>query len=350
MVRDTEKGVRYLEKTKEGGRVVTEDTKRGHLFGLGGLFYDGSYDYPLPLLGVYWVDLDASKRHDQVQVLFGGVLLAGSWNQPRLFGSPVDVGVDVFGIAIRGTDALFVGGEEDKTQRVKSRSFAAAFKAGVPLARHLKLTATLGETHRDFAADDAETSPGVRHPVEPLGHAPRGTARLGLARMGAHGPLCVEQAVAVGPVGLRGKPGLRPRQGRVHDVGRRAPEGLPPAALPAHPDVGRLPRLGQHGPLLEVHVRVLRRNVAARLPLGRAARRGSGHVEVRVRIRHRERLPPRGHLRGRARQGPGRGPRLGLLQRRGHLGRARWGRGRRSCASTPGRPSRAGTAARKASS
>jgi hypothetical protein len=159
MVRDTEKGVRYLEKTKDGGRAVTEDTKRGHLFGLGGLFYDGSYDYPLPLLGVYWVDLDASRRHDQVQVFFGGVLLAGSWNQPRLFGSPVDVGVDVFGIAVRGTDALFVGGEEDKTQRVKSRSFAGNFKAGVPLGRHVKLTATVGETHRDFAADDTETSP-----------------------------------------------------------------------------------------------------------------------------------------------------------------------------------------------
>jgi hypothetical protein len=158
MVRDTEKGVRYLEKTKDGGRVVTEDAKRGHLFGLAGLFYDGSYDYPLPLLGVYWIDLDASKRHDQFQVLFGGVLLAASWNQPRLFGSPVDVGVDAFGIAIRGTDALYVDGEEDKSQRVKSRSFAAAFKAGIPLARHLKLTGTVGESHRDFATD-TETSP-----------------------------------------------------------------------------------------------------------------------------------------------------------------------------------------------
>ncbi|HEX2799317.1 MAG TPA: hypothetical protein VHQ44_06565, partial [Thermoanaerobaculia bacterium] len=47
MVRDTEKGVRYLEKTKEGGRAVTEDMKRGHLFGLGGVFYDSSFDYPL---------------------------------------------------------------------------------------------------------------------------------------------------------------------------------------------------------------------------------------------------------------------------------------------------------------
>ena len=158
MVRDTEKGVRYLEKTPNGGRVVTEDSKQGRLFGLGGVFYDSSFDYPLPLLGIYYVDLDFRKKKEQLSVFFGGVLLAASYNQPRLFGTAIDAGVDVFGIAIRGSDALFVDGTEDKTQRVKSRSFAAAFKAGIPLGRHVRVSATLGETHRDFAADDAETS------------------------------------------------------------------------------------------------------------------------------------------------------------------------------------------------
>ena len=38
MVRDTDHGVRYLEKTKEGERVVTDDAKHAHLFGLGGVF------------------------------------------------------------------------------------------------------------------------------------------------------------------------------------------------------------------------------------------------------------------------------------------------------------------------
>ncbi len=166
MVRDTEKGVRYLEKTKEGGRVVTSDTKRTHLFGLGGVFYDSSFDYPLPLLGVYYVDLDFHKRHEQLQVFFGGVLLAASYNQPRLFGTAIDAGIDVFGIAIRGSDALFVDGTEDKLQRVKSRSFAGSFKAGIPLGRHVKLSATLGETHRDFAADDTETSPAFVVPSD----------------------------------------------------------------------------------------------------------------------------------------------------------------------------------------
>jgi len=153
MVRDTEKGVRYLEKTADGGRVVTENAKPSKLFGLGGLFYDGSYDYPLPLLGLYYVDLDFRDRHEQLQVFFAGILLAASYNQPRLFGTALDAGVDVFGIALRGTDALYVNGTEDRSQRVESRSFAANFKAGIPLGRHVKLSTTVGETHRDFAAD-----------------------------------------------------------------------------------------------------------------------------------------------------------------------------------------------------
>ena len=159
MVRDTDKGVRYLEKTKEGERVVTQDTKRGRLFGLGGLFYDGSFDYPLPLAGVYYVDLAFRKRLEQVQVFFGGVLLAASYNQPRLFGTTIDVGADVFVFAIRGSDSLYIDGTEDKSQRVKQRPFIVNLKAGVPVGRHVKLSATLGETYRDFAADDTETSP-----------------------------------------------------------------------------------------------------------------------------------------------------------------------------------------------
>jgi hypothetical protein len=165
MVRDTEKGVRYLEKLKTGERIVTEDTKRGHLFGLAGVFYDSSFDYPLPLLGIYYIDLDFRKKQEQVQVFFGGVLLAASYNQPRLFGTTIDAGVDVFGIAIRGSDALFVDGTEDKTQRVKSRSFLFNLKAGVPAGRHIKLSATFGETHRDFAAD-TETSPAFAIPSD----------------------------------------------------------------------------------------------------------------------------------------------------------------------------------------
>ncbi len=210
MVRDTEKGVRYLEKTKEGGRVVTSDTKRTHLFGVGGVFYDSSFDYPLPLLGIYYVDLDFHKRHEQLQVFFGGVLLAASYNQPRLFGTAIDAGVDVFGIAIRGSDALFVDGTEDKLQRVKSRSFAGNFKAGIPLGRHVKISATLGEIHRDFAADDTETSPTFVIPSDHWVTRVEGQAVWDFRGWALSGRLAWNKRSSWDPWGFTGNPDYAP--------------------------------------------------------------------------------------------------------------------------------------------
>ncbi|HEV8268816.1 MAG TPA: hypothetical protein VGR00_11295, partial [Thermoanaerobaculia bacterium] len=158
MVRDTDKGVRYLEKTKEGDRVVADTTKSSRLFGLAGVFYDSSLDYPLPLLGIYYLDLDFRKKHEQIQVFFGGILLGASFNEPRLFGTKIDLGADLFGIAIRSTDSYYVNGSEDKSLGVKSRSFQGNINFGAPVSSHLKLSATVGFTHRDFAAAD-ETDP-----------------------------------------------------------------------------------------------------------------------------------------------------------------------------------------------
>ncbi len=166
MVRDTDKGVRYLEKTKEGERVVVEDAKTARLFGLGGVFYDSSLDYPLPLLGVYYLDLNFRKKHQQVQVFFGGVLLAASFSEPRLAGTNADLGADVFGIAIQGTDRVYVNGTEDKAQGVKQRSFAANLNFGYPVARHVKVTAQLGMTHRDFGRVTDETDPAFAIPSD----------------------------------------------------------------------------------------------------------------------------------------------------------------------------------------
>jgi hypothetical protein len=154
MVRDTEKGVRYLEKDKEGKRVVVDDPKTSRFFGLGGIFYDSSLSYPLPLLGVYYLDLDFRKKKEQVQVFFGGVLLGASYNDPSLFGSKVDLGIDLFGIAIRGTDTPYQDGSKVETEEVKQRTVAGNLNLGFPVGRHLKFTATAGIGYRDFAEGD----------------------------------------------------------------------------------------------------------------------------------------------------------------------------------------------------
>ncbi len=157
MLRDTDRGVRYLEKKKDGERVVVEDAKTSRLFGLGGVFYDRSFDYPLPLLGLYYLDLDVAKKRKQLQGFWGGPIVAGSYNDPNLFGTNLDLGVDVFANFVRGDDSLWEDGEKVEETTVKARSFAANLNVGYPLTRHLKLTGTLGGTWRDYASgDDAD--------------------------------------------------------------------------------------------------------------------------------------------------------------------------------------------------
>ncbi len=165
MVRDTESGVRYLEKTKEGGRRPSERARSSQLFGLGGLFYDASLKFPLPLLGVYYIDLDAGKRGEQTQIFFGGVLLAGSWNETRLFGTKLEAGADLFGIAIRGSDTPWRNGEKVPAEEVKSRTFGLSLNVAYPVLPHLKAAVAAGAGYRDFADGD-EVSPDFVRPSD----------------------------------------------------------------------------------------------------------------------------------------------------------------------------------------
>ncbi len=180
MVRETDEGNRYLEKTKEGDRAVRTTKKGAQLFGLAGVYYDGSYDYPLPLAGVYYIDLDFRQTQQQLQIFFAGLLLAGSFSEPKLFGSNFDLGVDLFGIAIRSANSVYVDGSEEKAQSVKQRSFAGNLNVGYPVLRHLKLTATLSEVHRDYGTD-TDTSPDFVLPSDNFVTGLEGTAAYDLS-------------------------------------------------------------------------------------------------------------------------------------------------------------------------
>jgi hypothetical protein len=165
MVRDTEKGMRYLDRTKEGGRVVVENPKTSRLFGLAGVYWDSSFSYPLPLLGVYYVDLDFLHRQDQLQVFLGGPILLASFSEPRLFGTTLSLGGNVFAVAFRGSNFWYVNGVEDPAQRIKNRSSAANLNLGVPLVRHVKLSMTAGLTYSDYGPGP-DTSPDFAIPTD----------------------------------------------------------------------------------------------------------------------------------------------------------------------------------------
>ncbi|MEP7012496.1 MAG: hypothetical protein ABJC13_19420 [Acidobacteriota bacterium] len=138
IVRDTAKGLRYLVKDDKGERVVKEGFDSDKLFLAGGLFYDDSFDYPLPLAGINYFSLDFKGTKQQVNLFFGGLLLVGNVAQPRLFGSKFDFGADVFGLAISGSDKLFRDNKEVPGEELKVRPASFTLNLGHPVGNFFK--------------------------------------------------------------------------------------------------------------------------------------------------------------------------------------------------------------------
>lgn len=175
MVRDTEEGLRYLVPDKKTGeRVVQDKLSSNRIFLGGGVFYDPSLEYPLPLLGVDYFSLDFLDTGSQLNVFFGGALLNGSFSDPKFLGSRFDLGVDFFAIAVRGTDTQYRDGAEVPGEEVQQRPMNVLFNFGHPMGKFAKLTFTYRLRHTDYAASD-NTADDFIIPVDHFTH----TFRLG---------------------------------------------------------------------------------------------------------------------------------------------------------------------------
>jgi hypothetical protein len=172
MVRDTDKGLRYLVKDDSGQRVIKEGFDRNKLFALGGVFYDDAMDYPLPLAGINYLSFDFKGTGNQLNVFFAGALLTANMAQPRLFGSRFDFGGSAFALAVPFTDSLYRDGQKSLQEDVKLRTGNAALKLGRPLGNFVKLNLeyqallfNYSRTH-DTARDFTVPSTNVTHSVE----------------------------------------------------------------------------------------------------------------------------------------------------------------------------------------
>jgi hypothetical protein len=139
MVRDTDKGLRYLDKNDSGERVVREGFNRNKLFGVGGVFYDDALSYPLPLAGLNYFSFDFKGTGKQLNVFFAGALLQASAADPRLFGSRFDLGANIFALAIATSDELYRNGEKSAAETVQQRVGKFGLKLGHPLGNFVKI-------------------------------------------------------------------------------------------------------------------------------------------------------------------------------------------------------------------
>lgn len=183
MVRDTAQGLRYLV-AQEGSdeRVVKEGFDTSKLFALGGVFYDESLDYPLPLAGVNYFDLAFRGTPErQLNAFFGGVLGIVSYADPRLFGTRFDFGADFFAFAVRTSDQLYRNGVEQPREEVRERPVRMTLNLGHPLGSFAKLTASYQLGWTSYARGE-ETSGAFAIPEDHLTH--RGSLTLQASRNG----------------------------------------------------------------------------------------------------------------------------------------------------------------------
>jgi len=160
MVRETEAGLRYLEKRGNGERVVKEGFDTAQLFALGGVHHDPGLDYPIvPLGGIDYFNFNLLDRGIQTNVFFAGVILAANATNPNVGGTHTNVGLDFFGIAVPTQNTMYRGGVERPEEAVKSLPAGLFLRAGHPFAQFGKIDVSFGVSHQSYKrADDTAAS------------------------------------------------------------------------------------------------------------------------------------------------------------------------------------------------
>lgn len=169
MVRDTDQGLRYLIKDEDGERIVQEEIDTSRTFVLGGTFYDESLDFPLPLAGINYLNLDWRDTGSQVNIFFAGALVTANIAQPRIFGSKWDAGANFFGLFIKGSDELYRDGIEVEEEVVRSQNARFSVFLGRPIGNFTKLDFTYRAGFTAFDTDD-ETAESFILPEDTLTH------------------------------------------------------------------------------------------------------------------------------------------------------------------------------------
>jgi hypothetical protein len=160
MVRETNAGLRYLEKTSGGERVVKEGFNTSRTFMLGGVHHDAGLQYPvLPLGGIDYFNFDLKHTGIQTNVFFAGIVVAANATNPNVWNTRTNVGADLFAIAVPTENAMYRGGIERTDEAVRQLPTNLALRAGHPFLQFGKVDVGFGIGHVSYKRAD-DTAPG----------------------------------------------------------------------------------------------------------------------------------------------------------------------------------------------
>jgi len=166
MVRETEAGLRYLERRGDGERVVKEGFDSSRLFAVGGIHHDAGLEYPVvPLGGIDYFNFNLFDKGIQTNVFFAGVVIAANATHPDVAGTRTNVGADFFGIAVPTENTMYRDGEEVRAETVKAVPLGLTLRAGHPIFQFGKIDASLGVSHFTYQRAE-DTASGFEVPSD----------------------------------------------------------------------------------------------------------------------------------------------------------------------------------------
>jgi hypothetical protein len=148
MVRETDAGLRYLERRGNGERVVKEGFDTSQLFMVGGVHHDAGLSYPVvPLGGIDYFNFNVFGKGIQTNVFFAGVVVAANATHPNVANTRTNIGADFFGIGVPVENTMYRNGEEERGETVKSVPLNLTLRAGHPIFGFGKLDVSFGVSH-----------------------------------------------------------------------------------------------------------------------------------------------------------------------------------------------------------
>ncbi len=151
MVRDTTRGLRYLDRTGSGERVVKEGFDASRTFLVGGMHHDSGLEFPVvPLGGIDYFNFNVRGTGMQSNVFFAGVILAASLTDPSFMKTRFSLGGEFNGLAVPFENSMYRGGSEVEGEAVRNLPLTMTLRTGHPILTFGKIDLSLGISHESY--------------------------------------------------------------------------------------------------------------------------------------------------------------------------------------------------------
>ncbi|HET9406770.1 MAG TPA: hypothetical protein VFO39_05995 [Candidatus Sulfotelmatobacter sp.] len=154
MFRDTATGLHVLKK--EGDQRVEEPNRGNRVESIvAGTFYEGTYNFPIPLLGFSLVDFNYHNTGSQLSIFFAGPVLAADLSHQ--YGKKFRLGIDLAASGLPTQNRVFLGNTEIKTQGLWDWQESFGLRATWQPSTALSFTASSYLLY-DYYRDTSDTS------------------------------------------------------------------------------------------------------------------------------------------------------------------------------------------------